>query len=300
MPWEAEVRVDMPLARRLVASQFPALATLPVRAFGEGWDNVAYLFGERWVFRFPRRAISAALIGTELRVLPEIAPQVPLPIPVPRFAGAPDQGFAWPFAGYERLPGDALSRSYLDEGVAKRAAHDVGAFLRALHSIDPEAVPGLDADRLGRLDHARCMPKVMERLRELADAGVIDGIDVFERILEETAPPVLGCEPLVIAHGDLYGRHVLVDRDSRVCGVIDWGDVHRGDRAVDIAAAYEVFPPRAREAFVSGYGAVSERTWASARYRALYHSAMVAHYGHSIRDGGMLRAGLAGLSSCLV
>jgi aminoglycoside phosphotransferase (APT) family kinase protein len=203
MPWEAEVRVDVTLARRLIAAQFPALATLPLRVFGEGWDNVAYLVGERWVFRFPRRAISAALIETELRVLPEIAPQVPLPVPLPRFAGAPDQEFPWPFAGYERLAGDALSRSYLDGGAAQRAAHDVGAFLRALHSIDPETVSELDVDRLGRLDHARCMPKVMERLRDLADAGAVGGIELFERILEETAPPVSGREPLVIAHGDL-------------------------------------------------------------------------------------------------
>ncbi len=46
-PWEAEFRVEMPLAGRLIATQFPELAALPVRAFGEGWDNVAYLVGER-------------------------------------------------------------------------------------------------------------------------------------------------------------------------------------------------------------------------------------------------------------
>ena len=300
MPWEAEVRVDVALARRLVASAFPALATLPIRMFGEGWDNVAYLLGESWIFRFPRRAVSAALIETELRVLPEIAPRLPLPVPVPHFAGVSGEGFPWPFAGYELLPSDSLSRSRLDERAAKRAARRVGEFLRALHAIDPDCVTGLDVDRIGRLEHARCMPKAMERLRELADAGAIDGIEAFADILEETAPPASAREPLVIVHGDLYGRHVLVDGESHVCGVIDWGDVHRGDPAVDLAVALEAFPPSAREAFVSAYGAVSDRTWASARYRALYHSTMVAHYGLSIGDDELLRAGLAGLSSCRV
>jgi aminoglycoside phosphotransferase (APT) family kinase protein len=300
MPWEAEVRVDVALARRLVASQFPALATLPLRTFGEGWDNVAYLLGERWIFRFPRRAVAAVLIETELRVLPQIAPRLPLPVPVPRFAGVSGEAFPWPFAGYELLPGDSLSRSRLDERAAKRAAHRVGEFLRALHAIDSDGVLGLDVDRIGRLEHARCMPKVMERLQELADAGIIDDIEPFERILEETAPPASAREPLVIVHGDLYGRHVLVDGESHVCGVIDWGDVHRGDPAVDLAAAFEAFPPAAREAFASAYGAASDRTWASARYRALYHSAMVAHYGLRIGDREMLRAGLTGLSSCRV
>ncbi|MGB8518587.1 MAG: phosphotransferase [Candidatus Tumulicola sp.] len=298
-PWEAEFRVEMPLAGRLIATQFPELAALPVRAFGEGWDNVAYLVGERYVFRFPRRSVSAELMATELRVLPAIAPKLPLPVPVPRFAGEPSDAFAWPFAGYERIPGEALSRLRLGDGAEASIARDVGNFLRALHAIDSDTVPRLDNDRIGRLDHARCMPKATQRLRELEEAGAVEDVTRFERVLEETAPGADDC-PLVPVHGDLYGRHVLAEDESSASGVIDWGDVHRGHRAVDLAVAFEAFPASARDAFASGYGYIGERTWATARYRALYHSAMVAHYGFKVGDDEMLRAGLTGLSWGLV
>ena len=299
-PWEAEFRVDASLASRLIAAQFSELAPLPVRMFGEGWDNVAYLVGERWVFRFPRRAISGELIATELQVLPRIATKVPLPVPVPQFAGEASAAFSWPFCGYPMLPGNALSRTVLSEMEAKHAAQHTGEFLRALHAIDVENVPGLEGDRLGRLDHARCMPKVMDRLRELAVAGLVDNVESFEQILEQNAPLASMPQASAVVHGDLYGRHILVDDAKHVCGIIDWGDVHRGDPAADIAVAFESFSPAARDAFLAGYGEVSERAWMSARYRALYHSAMVAHYGLNVGDDEMLRLGLAGLSSCLV
>lgn len=297
-PWEAEVCVDEALAGKLIATQFPGLGSPTLRRFGEGWDNVAFLVAERWVFRFPRRTISAELMATELRVLPAIAAHVSLRVPVPRFAGEPSDDFAWPFAGYERLPGEALSRSRLDEPGTARVARHVGGFLRELHGIRA-AVPGLDVDRLGRLNHAKCMPKAMDRLGQLAEAGVIDGVAAYERTLEETAPPARANEPLVPVHGDLYGRHILVD-ESAACGVIDWGDVHRGDPAVDLAVAFESFPPSARDALAAAYGPIRERTWVSARYRGLYHAAMVAHYGLRIDDSEMLRAGINGLSWGLV
>lgn len=299
-PWEAEARVDVGLARRLIVSQFPALAEYDVREFGEGWDNVAYLVGERCVFRFPRRSIAAGLMETELRALPAIAPWVPLPVPVPRFTGTPCAEYAWPFAGYDLLAGETLTRCVLDDGAAEGVARAAGAFLRALHAIDPQDVPKLEVDPIGRLDHARCMPKALERLRELAAAGAIEGVEPFASILERSAPAAGAPERTTVVHGDLYGRHLLVDDDLRACGVIDWGDVHRGHPAVDLAVAFGTFPPCARDAFAAAYGDIDERTWTTARYRATYGSAMVAHYGLCIGDDELLRAGITGLSWCRV
>src|SRR6266849_3644209 len=39
------------------------------------------------------------------RVLPLLAPHLPLPIPAPEFVGIPDEGYPYPFAGYELIPG---------------------------------------------------------------------------------------------------------------------------------------------------------------------------------------------------
>jgi aminoglycoside phosphotransferase (APT) family kinase protein len=280
------------------------LANLAVEPFGQGWDNAAFLVGRRYVFRFPRRAVSVALIETEARVLPAIAPKVPLPIPVPCFVGEPVPEYAWPFAGYGILRGDALSGLRLNDAEFERLAIACGSFLRSLHAVDAKSLPppGLDSDGIGRLDHARRMPKVAERLAELKAAGLLDETAPFVDLLESVAPAGPRSERLCVVHGDLYARHILVDdgRTRSAAGIIDWGDVHLGDPAIDLAVAFSVFPPRTRAAFTAAYGAIDDATRLLARYRGVYHCALVAHYGYRIGDADLVRAGLTGLSSSLV
>ncbi|MGA8534477.1 MAG: phosphotransferase [Candidatus Tumulicola sp.] len=300
-PWEAEVRIDVALASRVIARQFPALAERAVEPFGEGWDNAAFLVGGAYVFRFPRREVAVPLIETELRVLPAIAAHLPLPIPVPRFAGVPDGEYRWPFAGYKLLGGRTLSSESLDDDEYAGVAATCGAFLRALHACDAARLPppGVDVDRIGRLDHPRCMPKVSARLRELHAAGLLHHIAPLERQLKSVAPRGPRGDRRTLVHGDLYARHILVDGDHRAAGVIDWGDVHFGDPALDLAIAFSVLPPATRSAFVDAYGEIDAETWSLAQYRAIYSSTLVAHYGHRIGDAELVRAGLAGLSRAL-
>ena len=81
--WDAEVRVDEQLARRLIADQFPELEPGDLRLLGEGWDAMVWLVDGRWVFRFPRRAVVVSGLENEIRYLPQLASLLPLPIPVP-------------------------------------------------------------------------------------------------------------------------------------------------------------------------------------------------------------------------
>jgi hypothetical protein len=98
--WTPEIDVDEDLARTLIGRRFPELAALRGQRFGNGWDNAAFLAGNDYVFRFPRRAFAAPLIVLEAQVLPAIAPALPVPIPVPLFVGEADEDYPWSFAGY--------------------------------------------------------------------------------------------------------------------------------------------------------------------------------------------------------
>src|SRR5690348_14815133 len=99
-PWDAERHVDRSLARTLIEQQFPELRGTAVVAFGEGWDNVAFLVDQRFVFRFPRRAVAVELIQREALVLARIAPLLPVAVPRPLYLGRPSEAFPWPFSGY--------------------------------------------------------------------------------------------------------------------------------------------------------------------------------------------------------
>jgi hypothetical protein len=46
---------------------------------------------------------------------------------------------------------------------------------------------------------------------------------------------------LVLCHGDLHVRHLLIDGDGSAAGVIDWGDLCLADAAVDLSIAYFAF-----------------------------------------------------------
>jgi aminoglycoside phosphotransferase (APT) family kinase protein len=289
-PWTAERSVSPELARDLIELRFPALAPVRVESPSEGWDNVAYLVNGSYIFRFPRRGIAAGLIRTEAAVLPVIAPRLPLEVPVPLFAGEPEERFPWPFAGYRRIAGRTACRANLDDEQRRRAAVALGRFLRALHAVPREEADraGAGPDTLARLDVGKHRGMVTERLDELQAKGLWDDVRPWREIAE-AMPADLPPGGPVLVHGDLYARHILVDDQSAPCGVIDWGDVHLGEPALDLSIAHGFLPPAARDAFRAAYGPIDEETWRKARFRALFHTVILLLYGADIGDADLIR-----------
>lgn len=301
--WAADIEVDAALAASVIEEQFPELREMAVEPFGIGWDNAAFLVGGRIVFRFPRRRASANLVEREVAVLPLVAPHVPLAIPAPRHAGVPSTEYPWPFAGYDLIAGTSADAVELSDDARCALAEPLGRFLRALHAVDaaPLVARGLPPDEIGRLDHRKRLPMAVERLAALAEsaawanAGVTAEPARFVAWLAAHPPAPLADDARTLVHGDLYARHVLLGANARPSGVIDWGDVHLGDPALDLAIAHLVLPARAHAAFRTAYGGVDERTWTAARYRAIYHAILELDYGVRADDAGMRASGSTAL-----
>src|ERR1041385_8160043 len=131
--WDADVDISLERARDLITRQFPALAPPRLELLGIGWDNAAFRVNDRFVFRFPRRKIAAALIEREARVLPLLAAHLPLPIPTPDFVGKSDGDYPYPFAGYPFLPGVTACQLTWTDGERVSIAEALAGFLAALH-----------------------------------------------------------------------------------------------------------------------------------------------------------------------
>ncbi len=288
-PWAAERAVDAELARALIAAQFPGMGAR-VEPLGAGFDNSAFLVDGEWVFRFPRRAVAVPLLEREIQLLPSLAARLPLPIPRPERVGRPEARFPWPFAGYRALPGRTACGAALTDEERAGFAVPLARFLAALHAfpLAEAAAAGAPGDEIARADVAVRAPKALTALAALAAAGVIDAAAArrLARIVEQTAPPPP--RPPALVHGDLYGRHLLVDGARRLAGVIDWGDLHLGARAIDLAVGWSFLSPGAREIFLREYGAADEADRALARFRAVYHSANTARYAHAVGDRDLL------------
>jgi aminoglycoside phosphotransferase (APT) family kinase protein len=295
-PWSAEHEVSATLARALIEAQFAELAPARVEVLGVGWDNTAFVVNEAYVFRFPRRQIAVNLIEIENRLLPFVAPRLPLPVPVPLFVGRPEERFPWPFGGYRKLAGRTACALALDERQRIQAAEPIAHFLAALHAIprDEASRRGAGPDALGRLDVAKLAPLVRQRLEQIARLGLVGDLRPWASVIDATVVTP-SPEALVLLHGDLYARHLLVDAGGQLAGVIDWGDVHVGHPAVDLSIAHGFLPPAAHDGFRRAYGPIDDATWRLARFRALHHAAAVVVFAHDIGDGDLLREGLTAL-----
>jgi len=91
----AEIDIGDDLVRRLLAEQHPDLAALPLTLVANGWDNAIFRLGGDLAVRLPRRELGADLVVNEQRWLPQLAPRLPLPVPVPLRIGLPNGDYPW-------------------------------------------------------------------------------------------------------------------------------------------------------------------------------------------------------------
>lgn len=289
-PWAAQRVVDPDLAKTLLELQFPDLAPVRLESLGEGWDNTAYLVNESLVFRFPRRDVAVPLTETESRVLPLLAPHLPVAVPSPEWKGVPEGRYPWPFFGYRMLPGRTADRAELDDASRAALARPLAGFLAALHAIPVEPSWGLSPDTIGRLDGAKLAGRVRASLEALHRDEVVGGAKTWKEIADEAAS-LRGGSDLRVVHGDLYARHLILDDGRGLSGVIDWGDVHLGDPAVDLSVGWSFLPPSGRLPFREAYGPIDEGIWKLARLRALHYGIVLIDYGRGVNDPHLVREG---------
>ncbi len=289
--WDADIALDADTARDVLEAQFPAvfspLAPARVTLLPAGWDNHVFLVNDEWVFRFPRREIAVRFLAYEQECLPALAAHLPLPVPVPAMLGSATAGFPRAFFGYRVLAGTTACRADLTPAQRAACAQPLGDFLRSLHALSPsiELPPGF----IHRADVRRRAGPMRERVLALSGEPGLD-VDALVAVIDEAAAATPWDGRAVPCHGDLYARHVLVDEGLRPCGIIDWGDVHGGDRAVDLGVAWSFLPAAARQEFRAAYGPLDADTWARARYRAVHYGVHLLRYGRAEGDEAILRA----------
>ena len=299
--WEAEVAIDEMLVRALLVEQFPELDASSACLLGEGWDNSVWVVEERWAFRFPRREVAIPGVERELQVLVALAPRLPVPIPVPRFVGAPTDRFPWPFFGAELLSGIEPCDAGLVDEERELLGTELGHFLRVLHSpetlavVDPRSA--LPDDPIRRADTPFRVTRTRERLAELPRDLWRPPTRVSEILAEgDRLPPGT---TRVLTHGDLHVGHLLV-RHGSVSGVIDWGDMCRSDPAIDLMLVWSLLPPAGRERFVEAYGPIDEESYLRARVLALFLGSTLALYARDVGHTALERECIAGLERTLV
>jgi len=239
-----------PLALAALASvAVPGLdpvAVGPTAQGGPGFDAAVLTGtdGRRWVARAPRRPAVAAVVDTEERLLPRLAPLLPVPVPVPAGHCRLKEGGRCVVSPY--LPGVPVDASALDAGAPLAA--EIGRVLAALHEVDPQVfedagVPVYEADEY--------------RLRRLSDVdraaatGAVPAVLLtrWENALEQVGQWRFVPTPV---HGDLAGDHVL-QNEGRVSALLHWGEARVADPADDLAWVVASAPADALDTVLEAY-----------------------------------------------
>jgi aminoglycoside phosphotransferase (APT) family kinase protein len=286
--WNPEYVVTKEIGRKLIGEQFPELAPVSLRPLGEGFDNTVYEVNEQFVFRFPRREIAVRLLQTEGRILPFLVSVLPLPIPEPIYFGKANPDYKWPYIGYRKVKGVTADRLTLPQ--RKGMTDLLAAFLRALHSFPVAKAQsvGVSYDELERLNIEKRKSLLEEQVKQIEALHLYKDMNALQTYaLHVDSYKYEGRETLV--HGDLHIRNIVVDEQGRLSGVIDWGDVHIGNPAIDLAGVYSILPPESRKDFYSIYGEVEKEEKELARFRAVFTNTVLLLYGYDKKDTSLVK-----------
>lgn len=262
-----EVGIDASLVRRLIATQFPDLAHLPVRTVrSTGTVNAIFRVGDDLCARLPRLAAWAPSIEREVAWLPLIAPRVSLRVPEPVATGRPAPDYPFPWAIYRWIEG----APYRDVSPSREraAATALAQFVVELRRIETTGAPPAGRRPLRELDEIT--RRAIEESHGLIDTRAVTA--AWVRALD--APAWHG--PPVWIHADLLRPNLLVDA-GRLHAVLDFGSAGAGDPAADVIAAWSVFGPVGRAVFRDALGVECD-TWQRARAYALHQALLIIPY----------------------
>ncbi|MFI0350820.1 phosphotransferase family protein [Actinomadura sp. 9N407] len=178
-------------------------------------------------------------------------------VPVPRLVDHGPDLLGSAYLIMERLDGETIPRRLLRDArfadVRPRLARELGTILARLHTLSPDAVPGLPDDD----------PLTDLAARYEAFAEPRPAVEIALRWLDRHRPPSSGARRTVV-HGDFRNGNLMID-PAGVRGVLDWELAHAGDPAEDLGwlcvKAWRFGSPQpaggfgTREALLDGYAA---------------------------------------------
>ena len=154
-----------------------------------------------------------------------------------------------------------------------------GLLLRSLHAVDTYGL----SSGAGRWGY-RCGEPVTDEIDSWAEGAADHLSDLFDPVQVRRAWQLLRDVPAASAppcwvHTDVSPENILVRPDGRLAGVIDFGGLGVGDRAVDLLYAWSMFDTPGREVLRAACAA-DEATWTRARAWAFVGPGLmtIAHY----------------------
>lgn len=237
--------LNLEQSKKAILAQFPDLPITSISFLGEGWANRLCLVNQTLIFRFPLDGNSEKLLLQEIRLLPILSPELPLPIPDYEYISLDSEEYPFSFAGYAKIPGESIQHPSTALRQAIWWRQQAGVFLTTLHRIPINKVTevGLEGYQTAQAwqDARVAKHKLYERyvfpLLPAAQRQVISS-SLEKAVYDER---MVAFSPVVL-HQDFGFHNFLVDLEKQqIMGVIDFGSISIGDPAVDVSPAIQPY-----------------------------------------------------------
>ncbi len=208
-----------------------------VKHFGEGCSTAAFKVGDK-IVRFPHDKNNQNVINgykREAEICAFLKGKVSFPIP--EITVFEKDGFA--YASHKIIKGNTwgmhcISAIFFEKH--RPLARDIAKFLSELHAIDI-----VEAQRLVPIRHNRF--ETFDVIREIIRERCFDEqLSQVEKCYNEARSlsnhAASGNIDYVLSHGDFSGRNTLIDKNNRLAGVIDFGQLAIAERITDFCLFY--------------------------------------------------------------
>ena len=200
-----------------------------------GFDNTVMNVNHDWVFRFPRREIAVRLLETEGKLLPLLEESgAGLHI---SGSGLLRQAFLSVQVAISRISlcgrDHPVSGSLCRERRESLPLHWPGSLKSFTEQCGGSRKTGVPYDELSRVDVEKRHPILEKNKDEIKDLNLFHQMDKLETYLHNLPRKALP-EETTLVHGDLHFKNIVVDHEGILSGILDWGDVHLGHRAIDL------------------------------------------------------------------
>ena len=280
-----ELSIDSDLVRRLVASQYPENAALPLTPLpASGSTNRLYRLGDELLVRLPRQPGGSVSVDKERQWTAEMGRHLPVAVPEIMHVGRPEFDYPEQWSIVRWLDGRLPSACGPDSAPAAERltlAAELADVIRALRAIPvPQAArtdPVLQSYR-GRplIEFDRAFRRAAERCRSIEEIDL--DLDAAMRVW--THALALPAGDNVSAgqwfHSDLVAENLLLN-DGHLTAVLDFGGLAIGDPTIDLHGAWELFDPPALAVFREALN-VSDAQWLRGRAWALGIALMCFSY----------------------
>ncbi|MDZ5609828.1 aminoglycoside phosphotransferase family protein [Bacillus pseudomycoides] len=231
--------------RQYIQQALPNIAIHSYEQNDNGWDNVAFIINNEWLFRFPRKSKYAERIPRE-KQLCDVLSQSLQEIEVPKYHILyKNESDLIPFCSYYKLiHGEPLTAQTIERLTVKEretVITQLATFLAFLHTIPIEHAANWKFDAEKPISYWR---QVQTKLHDYLSPTLTSLERIaFDCLFEDFFEHMHTSDfQKTMIHADLTHHHILFDGEKRsVAGIIDFGDAQIGDPAFDFAGLYNDF-----------------------------------------------------------